>query len=291
MTKSKLAKKQTLAERAMLVDFTVSTFDGRKKDKGLTEEVITEKKAEQDTGTWWTRTIPASALRGINTQVNAARTANEQMTLPWLDSGFRILPATMFLNYTTKMREIEQEYKKAVASFLHEEYPEIIKRAKERLGDLFNTDYFPSAEMLENKFRWQIRIMPLPEAEDFRVDLGNEAVQQIQQEIEAEVSSVSEAAVRTIWQRLYKVVEHVAERLGDDKNIFRDSLFTNVQELCNLLPKLNIWDDPELTKMSKEIAQRIAKQSTTEIRSNKETRKEIANAATDILKRMAGYCS
>ena len=41
--------------------------------------------------------------------------------------------------------------------------------------------------------------------------------------------------------------------MADPKKVFRDSLVENARELCELLPKLNMTDDPNLEAIRKEL--------------------------------------
>jgi len=277
-----------LSERAMLVDFTVSQYSGRRKDKELTEAVVVKAKAESDTGSWWTSVVPASSMAEVNSAINQARVFYGTQTLPWLDTGCRILPAESFLPFSSEMRKLEARYWKGVDDFL-QKYPDICDRAKDRLGDLYKPELFPDPSDLRAKFNWVLNVLPLPDATDFRVDLGDDAVKEIQENIERQVKGVMEKAVRDTWKRLHTVVSRVAERLNDPEGVFRDSLIGNVKELCDLLPRLNITEDVELARMTKEVKAKIAKQSPTELRGDKAQRQQTADAAEDILKRMAGY--
>ena len=277
-----------LTEKAMLIDLSIGYWEGRKRDKVVSQDVITSKRAEQDAGSWWTRIVSPSMLKNIGTAVNKGRTLHHRLTLPWSDTGPRILPAAMFLKYTTEMRKIETEYHEAVDQFL-QEYPQAVASAETRLGDLFIADHYPTAKKLSHKFKWSIEVTPLPNAEDFRVDLGSSKTKQIRKEIESRVNETMASAMQDLWRRLYEAVNHIAERLSKEKNIFRDSLMDNVKELCDMLPKLNITDDKKLEQMRREVVRRLAKRSPNELRTNTTERKEAATAANKILETMQGY--
>ena len=56
---TKAQKTTRLSERAMLVQFSVSFWEGRKRDKQVTSDTLKDKGAEKESGAWWTRSIPA----------------------------------------------------------------------------------------------------------------------------------------------------------------------------------------------------------------------------------------
>src|SRR5436853_517110 len=54
-----------LDERAMLVYLSIGFWEGRKKDKEKSKEVMKDEHAHQDSGTWWTRIVPPSATKPV----------------------------------------------------------------------------------------------------------------------------------------------------------------------------------------------------------------------------------
>jgi hypothetical protein len=84
---------------------------------------------------------------------------------------------------------------------------------------------------------------------------------------------------------LSKAVGNVVDRLSDPDNIFRDSLITNLRDLCVQLPKLNVAGDEELERMIFE-TEKIACLSPDDLRSDDKLRKEAHSTAEDILSAM-----
>jgi len=134
-----------------------------------------------------------------------------------------------------------------------------------------------------------VQVMPMPEAGDFRVQLGDAETKRIRGEIDGMVNQRLHAATKDLWDRLYASIQHVVERLGDPQNVFRDSLISNVSELCDLLPRLNVTGDPELERTRKEVVAKLGKLRPAEIRHNKVERRKAADAAKDIMERMKGF--
>src|SRR5690242_3131032 len=102
--------------------------------------------------------------------------------------------------------------------------------------------------------------MPLPDAGDFRVALGDEEKERIKRQITAAVEACLQVASRELWQRLYEAVSHLGERLQAYKvtgegveNPFRNSVVTNLVKLVDVLPNLNVTADPELERLAAEV--------------------------------------
>ena len=137
--------------------------------------------------------------------------------------------------------------------------------------------------------------MPLPDAGDFRVTLGDEEKERIKRQITAAVEASLQVASRELWQRLYEAVSHLAERLQAYKvtgegveHPFRDSVVTNLVKLVDVLPKLNVTGDPEPERLAAQVRASLLVDPQ-ELRKSESTRSETAKAATAICDRMAAY--
>ena len=274
-----------LNERAMLVDLSISLWYARRKDKQTSSEAISTKAAESDSGAWWTRVISRNELKAIIAAQLKGRMLHYKLTLPWNDDGTRILPADMFMDYTKQIRAVRDEFDAAVDAFVAR-YPDLVARAQARLGNLYHAEFFPPAHKLRSKFDWQIKIFPLPDAGDFRVDLGHDQTKAIQTDIEQAMNERMAVAMKELWTRLHDAVAHMADRLANAKNVFRDSMVKNVAEMCDLLGRMNITNDPALEEMRQAVASKLAKQKPDALRSDDKIRKSTHKAAKDILSKL-----
>jgi hypothetical protein len=137
--------------------------------------------------------------------------------------------------------------------------------------------------------------MPLPDAGDFRVTLGEEEKERIKRQITAAVEASLQVASRDLWQRLYEAVSHLAERLQAYKvteegveHPFRDSVVTNLVKLVDVLPKLNVTGDPELERLASQVRASLLVDPQ-ELRKSESIRSETAKNAAAIAGRMAAY--
>ena len=281
-------KAAALNERAMLADLSIGYWVGRKRDKQVTENTLRSAHAEGDAGAFWTRIIPPSALKRISALVISSRALHWEMTLPWSKDGSRMLPSAMFLEYSRKMREAKEKFLAAVEEFLGV-YPSLVANAPQRLGKLHKEECFPAVAKLRSKFSWSLTFLPLPDAEDFRVDLGDTITKQIKDDIQTTVNVQLQSATQDLWQRLFDAIARVAERLDDPEKIFRDSLISNVTELCDLLPRLNILDDPKLEEARQTVLAKITTRKPDDLRNDTDMRKATADEASKILDAMKAF--
>src|SRR5882724_9159551 len=110
---------------AMLADLHLSVYSARKFDKKATAEVATWHNTDQKVSRYSKRLFAvdgAESHKAIGTAATAARQAFHANTLPWLDSGARILTSANFLPCTAIMREKEADFWIAVPIFI-DQYP------------------------------------------------------------------------------------------------------------------------------------------------------------------------
>ena len=131
--------------------------------------------------------------------------------------------------------------------------------AKAALNGMFDPNDYPGVHEIRARFDFKTIVTPLPDQADFRVSLNASEVQRIQADIESRTRNILHDATDECWKRLYKSVEHMTERLSDPDNRFHDTLVSNPRELVDLLPKLNIADDPELERMRQDVAAKLCR--------------------------------
>ena len=216
------------------------------------------------------------------------------MPLPWDDNGYRVLPSAAYMDHTEKMRELSNRFTPAVEA-LASEFENLVEQAKVRLGGLFRPEDYPAPDELRRKFSFETKVMPLPDAGDFRVTLGDEERDRIKRQIAATVEASLQVASRELWQRLYEAVSHLAERLQAYKvtkegveHPFRDTIITKLIKLVDVLPKLNVTSDPELERLASEVRDSLLVDPQ-ELRKSESIRNETAKAASAIADRMSAY--
>lgn len=275
-------------DRAVLVALRISTWTARKLDKRVTDEVNRRHGASRDAGRYNKNLLgDAPEYRDLMRIAQQAREEHYKNTLEWPDEGWRLLPTSNFMPYTARLRALRNEFQAALAVFIGA-YPALVERAKARLNGMFRAEDYPSVDSLRDRFRFEVEFGPVPAGSDIRVALPHEQLERLVQSVEARVAASVREAVASAWERLRECVEHIHERLADPKNIFRDTLIGNARELCDVLSRLNVTDDPDLERMRAEVESRLTQYDPQVLRSNPEIRSEVAQAADEIMARMRG---
>lgn len=273
-----------ITERAMLVRFSVSMWTARKHDRRGDAAVESAYKA-YNAGRYNKMLVAEDAVKAVAAVANAARAYHYANTLPWSDQGDRLLPLANFQAYSVSMREHHTGFDGAVSVFVSS-YNDLVDDARRRLNGLFTESDYPRD--IRARFGWTVDILPVPTGADFRVNLQTEELGAIRSQIEERTQAAVATAQADLYRRLAEAVGHMADKLGDDKAIFRDSLVVNLQELVELLPRLNLADDPQLEAIRQEVAAKLCRYEPQTLRESAAARTETARNASLIAGMLGG---
>lgn len=272
----------TLQDRAMLVTLTISEWTNRRYDKQVSAEVETTHGAK-DAGRYNKILVDRKTLEPISKVLGAAYAYHIGKTLPWADKGDRLLPGSLFMDYTDSMRQYKSEVEKRVNDF-KAIYPQLVQDARNRLKTMYNPADYPDVKDIGERFAINVSFSPVPSAGDFRVNLNEEYVESIKSEITERTNARQVEALNHCWSRIRDVVGKIHERLADQDAVFRDSLISNARELVEVLPHLNLTNDPALAKAEAEVRALLLDPAA--LRTNPSARSETAKRAADILSRL-----
>lgn len=278
--------------QAVLSEVNLRVWTGRKLDKKVSEEVDAAKSTKTRAGAYHKRLMAdVQSLTEIERVAGEIRAYHYRMTLPWSDNGPRLLPSSSLFEYTDHMKDLKAKFYAAVTAFVNE-YDLQISAMAFKLGDLFDRNEYPTRDQVERKFGADYTLSPVPDAGDFRVDVGNEAMAELREEYSKACEARLQEATKSLYEKLYDTLLHTVERLGESPdgkpNIFRDSLVGNMQDLIVDLKKLNLTGDERLEEMRAELASITAGVSADELRKNKEVRNEVRANMQAILNKFGG---
>lgn len=250
----------SIASSAVLIDLSISTWTGRKLDKRASNDVTAQNNAAKGVANVHKKLLGDCAeLDAVQKFAANARNAHYAMTMPWSDLGMRLCPTKKYIDsagYERTMTELQTEFFRLTEAFLNA-YDWEIQNAQLKLGALFSSDDYPSRDSLAAKFKFRFVAIPLPDAGDWRLDIGNEAATAMREQYEKFYGDQLREAMSDVWKRAHEALTKMSERLdyADDttKKVFRDTLVTNVQEIVDLLDTMNITADPAMTEAHKRL--------------------------------------
>jgi len=256
-----------LAQRAMLVDLSISCWNAYAIDCEVTAHVHTDYEASRDSGAYRKRLLPHDPVswKAVRQARSSMIAEHKRLTLPW-STGLRILTREGFLDYGRSMAQARACFDAAVYTFL-KDYPEQVTIAMDRLGRMANPTDYPNAESLRPLFGVSLEFFPVPTSGDFRVELGSDEVAMIREQIDGLAAQRVQQAQRDLWDRMLGAVAHfsavltkvqqasAAKDRGEevDLPLIRESMLAKLGEVARLAETLDLENDPRLEEIRTEI--------------------------------------
>jgi hypothetical protein len=282
---------QSISSSSMLVELGIGVWTGRKQDKGASKEVTQIKQAEDGTAKviksllWNCEELDALVKFAAN-----VRNIHYNSTLPWSDMGPRLLPTPRYFAYHKNMSGLQAEFYRMVDVFISA-YDLEVAAAQAKLGDLFDVSEYPNAADLRQKFSFKFNYIPLPDAGDWRLDIGNEALASLQEQYQAHYTGQLTSAMNDIWRRLYDTLSALSRQLSDKTEdgktprIFA-SVFDRMQEVLDLMETCNMTGDPQMQLMQRRLSQAFKGVTIEDIKDDAYLRRETKQAIDAAIKNL-----
>ena len=220
---------------SMIVEFNASVWTARKLDKKATKDVADINRASTSAGRYNKSLLPLNdLLANVHQKTGLIREKFAKNTLPWGIDGTRILPSANYLTFMQDFRKEKGEWQYLVQNFI-DNYDTLVDEAKRWLGDLYDEKDYPARDKIVEKFNMDMAILPVP-TNDFRVELSSDELTRLQEEMEGRMASVQQEAMMDAWGRLYKHVQHIAEKLAalnEGRRVLEDGLGDKLERLYN----------------------------------------------------------
>lgn len=251
----------SISSSAVLVSLNLSVWPASKLDREVTDKVITDANANANAGKFMKDLFAGTSLRkDIEKFAAHCRVRHLKFTLPWADKGERLLTTALFMDYKKFINEAEFRFEQLCETF-YAAYPQLLADAPANLKGLYKAEDYPSLEEVKQRFGFRYVFSPLPEAGDFRLDVGNADLEELKHKYASDYELRLAEAMREPWDRLHKVLTSMSDKLKDDdtdkegntNKRYHETLVTNATDLCALLTKLNVTQDPKLEEARKQL--------------------------------------
>ena len=275
----------------MLVELSVSQWTARKLDRTVSDELVANKHAQDKGAARVNKHLLAgrTELEVITKFVTETRATVYDNTLPWSDSGIRLLPSAKFMEFNAKLQQAEDKFYGLVTEFVTV-YPSLITAQAMALGNMFKREDYPHPSDIEHRFRFSVNYMPVPSSGDFRVDIGNDAQEELRKKLSALADERVEHAMKDIKTRLLDHLKRMSDRLtvdyvsGEAKpRKFHDSLLDGAHDLCEMVQSLNVINDHQLADARKALLKAIGNVDVKDLRKDVGARTEVKTQVDDIL--------
>lgn len=294
-TAADFASTMDIRNFATLVTLNTARWHAKVKDRQASKDAAAVSEAEE--GAFETRKHllggANAALKAIHKAIDEARAAHYEMTLPWTTTsmqdigrrtGGRLLPNTLFVEYTTVMAAKKQQMLDALSKF-EPAYPTLIEEAKKKLGKRFDAREYPNVSSIRQHFDLSFDFQPIPKGDDFK-GLPKVQLDALARKINDNTQKQAEHAMQEVWVRLHEAVSRMAERLSSPDKLFHDSLVQNVRDVARLLAHLNVTQDAKVEALRKSVEKHLCQHEAKVLRTNMTIRAQVGAHAVSIIQEM-----
>lgn len=278
----------SIKEKALLVSLSISMWTNAVHDDKAGQDVARRNSADSDVVILKKTLIKQDAMAQVRSCRIALRSHWLSNTLPWGDGGIRVLPSDRYQVFVKKFRELKADYIASVEAFC-KEYPKMKLEARRRLGKLYDDDDFPTIDSIRRRFDCEFNFVPIPDAGDFRVHLSEAEKKELGKDIERQVTSHAQGAMKALVLQLKETIEMLAARMKEDDPGLRKSLVENVNKMAAEMTAFNFEDDKQVEAFKKAAETLVKGVDIDVLKEDKKARKVLATKADEILEKMAAY--
>lgn len=277
----------SISSSSVLVDLNISVWTGRKMDKKVSAEIDDEHGTRVRAGNYHKALMAgAQELEAISKYSSQIRQWHSQQTLPWSDTGTRLIPTMRLFDYKAELATREREFEHLINEFLIA-YDTLVQGAQFRLGTLFNAVEYPPRDVVASKFGMRYVFSPLPTSGDFRVDIGNESLEELKQQFDTNQNRYIQQAMLDVWLRVKDVAERLSNQLRVDdsggKGKLYQSTLDGALELCEMLRSMNLTNDPELDQVRKNLQMTLQGVDLKELKKDEQVRLSVKSEIDDLI--------
>ena len=277
----------TIASSASLVDMSISQWAARKKDKRASAEVAYANNAETGIANV-TKDLLADSpeLKAIKDMTSAIRVFHQDMTFPW--GMHNLLPTSRYFDYHKRITEMFQKWDGLVSEFLasYEWQLAHTHALADKMGDLFNPDEYPTVDEVRSKFSYRLGYYPVPQ-NDWRVEMNQAGLTQMQGQFSDYVENNVKGMFTRVYEQLLKPLQTMSERLdytdNEDKQIFRNTLVSNLINMVDTLEQVNVTNDAELAETRMQLVEALDGVTADGLRDDAYLRRETKRKVDDII--------
>jgi len=244
-----------LHSKAMRLHLLWGYWRPEKTDKAITKQTNVSLGVQGDRGHYDKSLFSPEFMKGLREHTSKTKQYYYSHTLPWEDRVSRLISTATVEDVTIALNRAINKYEEILRDTVGDDarYEQAVYDQRLYLTSAWNKGDYPHREAFMAKYHASLSVLPLVSSSDIRCELSEDLRKQIADSIERDTAERFRLAMADCWHRLYEPVRKMADVLLDTKQSFRDTLVTNVIEICDVMPELNILDDTALSVMTDRI--------------------------------------
>ena len=279
----------SISSSAVLVTLSRSVPKLTKIDKEVTREVTNSKHASKDAGKFNKSLVNSAALAALNTLSGTIYAYHTSQTIVWMDKGPRLLPNAKLIDYKNTMEGYISDFNALAEAFIAD-YPRAVADAQIHQGEMFKEGDYPSVHSLRSKIGIRMAYEPIPDVGDFRIDIGNQAAQEMRDTYNGLLQDRLKSAMDSVLERLTVPLLNMSKMLdyaGADKPTgFRDTLIDNVTSIVDLMKTCNVGNDPKLEQVRQDLLKTLRGVTPDKLRNSETLRLDTKRNVDEIIKNL-----
>lgn len=271
----------------VLAAFSWGCLSGSKRDPTITAEVLHEKNAGDDAGSWSNKLFPPKVcgkknaftdLRGHLGRMRAWHYAN---TFVFEDSLWRILPEKRIQTYKTVV-EIDG---KARAKELLDDFVEALPLLKEMAklpegrGAAYKESDYPTPDEIREKFHYSVDYRPIPSSAGLNPELMQEAIDKLN---ELHAQRLQEANLSLV-ERFITPFKTLSEQLANPEGRKMATVIQSIRDVTAMIPSLDLSGNAELITAAQQMSALFDQVKVDALKKDEEMQKLLATTCQNVV--------
>lgn len=196
--------------------------------------------------------------------------------LPFPQPSTYLIPKEQVTVVVDRITSFKKKRQRLIDKFV-DSYPERKEEAEKRLGPLFNERDYPSVQEVKEAFNFWHLFTNYGTPDSLRTI--NESIWLDEKaKAAAQMTNAVDEIMAVRRELLLKMVNHLAEKLGEEngkQKIFRDTTVEKLQDFLDKFEKMNVVNDDEASRLVKKARILLSGKSADELRTTEGVRETV----------------